>query len=332
MLTSDQNQQAVTWGAAFLLGISLGRLIGSWRARCREPRVNGAAANAGKARAAARAVETLEAEEGRLFADELAVALSGQAAFASALKAAQPWPQGPGRRLYTIAPLAAATWWVDRALLTALTTPAIPPTKGWLSARLSLSARGPSAPPRHVVLLGAGMDTRAWRLPLPPGIKWFEVDRGEVLTAKRRSLAHSGAEVPGEGHGPPQHQLRSESWAAVAADLKQPKEMVDTLLAAGFDLEGPTVWVAEGALEFLEGGEAAALLTAAVGASAQGSTLVGHALTEEGLAALEAAGWTPQTTALLEEVGAQACSGQAGGFAASPAGGRSEAFFTAKIQ
>ena len=44
-------------------------------------------------------------------------------------------------------------------------------------------------------MLGAGMDTRAWRLPLPPRTHWFEVDRGDVLEAKRRTLAHAGAAV-----------------------------------------------------------------------------------------------------------------------------------------
>lgn len=55
-----------------------------------------------------------------------------------------------------------------------------------------------SAPPqqlRHeqVVLLGAGMDTRAQRLDLPAGTKWFEVDRAEVLRVKHnllRSMKH----------------------------------------------------------------------------------------------------------------------------------------------
>lgn len=27
----------------------------------------------------------------------------------------------------------------------------------------------------QVVLLGAGMDTRAWRIRLPVGVRWFEV-------------------------------------------------------------------------------------------------------------------------------------------------------------
>lgn len=40
----------------------------------------------------------------------------------------------------------------------------------------------------QVVLLGAGMDTRAQRLDLPPGTAWFEVDREEVLRVKQKLL------------------------------------------------------------------------------------------------------------------------------------------------
>lgn len=44
---------------------------------------------------------------------------------------------------------------------------------------------------RHaqVVLVGAGMDTRAHRLDLPPGLTWFEVDRAEVLRVKQKVLS-----------------------------------------------------------------------------------------------------------------------------------------------
>lgn len=40
----------------------------------------------------------------------------------------------------------------------------------------------------QVVLLGAGMDTRAQRLDFPPGTVWFEVDRTEVLRVKHNLL------------------------------------------------------------------------------------------------------------------------------------------------
>jgi hypothetical protein len=49
----------------------------------------------------------------------------------------------------------------------------------------------------QVVLLGAGMDSRPWRLALPPGVAWFEVDRQDVLHAKAGTLQQHGAQVDG---------------------------------------------------------------------------------------------------------------------------------------
>lgn len=42
-------------------------------------------------------------------------------------------------------------------------------------------------------MLGAGMDTRPWRLPLDPQLKWFELDRQDVLAAKQAALRSAGA-------------------------------------------------------------------------------------------------------------------------------------------
>ncbi|MFI5606211.1 SAM-dependent methyltransferase [Amycolatopsis sp. NPDC051903] len=45
----------------------------------------------------------------------------------------------------------------------------------------------------QVVLLGSGLDTRAWRLDLPAATRFFEIDRGDVLGFKRRVLAEGRA-------------------------------------------------------------------------------------------------------------------------------------------
>ena len=37
----------------------------------------------------------------------------------------------------------------------------------------------------QVVLLGAGLDTRPYRLVLPADVDWYEVDRQEIFTAKQ---------------------------------------------------------------------------------------------------------------------------------------------------
>lgn len=52
----------------------------------------------------------------------------------------------------------------------------------------------------QVVLLGAGMDTRAWRINLPPGTSWYELDQADLLAAKVAALDALGAqqEVAGQ--------------------------------------------------------------------------------------------------------------------------------------
>ena len=47
---------------------------------------------------------------------------------------------------------------------------------------------------RQAVLLGAGLDTRAFRIELPAGFHIYEVDRGGVLRYKQRVLEDQAAE------------------------------------------------------------------------------------------------------------------------------------------
>lgn len=129
----------------------------------------------------------------------------------------------------------------------------------------------------QVVLLGSGMDTRPWRLALPPGIAWFEVDRLDVLTAKHQELAAAGVQLVGQGNDgiPPTtaaaaakvkkngkqyaHPLKASSWSCVAVDLQVPG-WSRPLVVAGFNPAEPTVWVAEGLMYYLEPHTVAPLL------------------------------------------------------------------------
>lgn len=61
---------------------------------------------------------------------------------------------------------------------------------------------------RQIVLLAAGLDTRAYRLAWPGGVAVFELDQPEVLAFKQRVLAEERAE------------LRCGKRVAVAADLR----------------------------------------------------------------------------------------------------------------
>lgn len=89
---------------------------------------------------------------------------------------------------------------------------------------------------RQAVLLGAGLDTRAFRLDWPPGCTLFEIDQPHVLDFKNRVLGTQRAH--------PQCTRK-----IVAIDLRE--NWCDALLAAGFDVSQPTTWLMEGLLSYL---------------------------------------------------------------------------------
>jgi O-methyltransferase involved in polyketide biosynthesis len=109
------------------------------------------------------------------------------------------------------------------------------------SARRSAGRRpgGPACVPgaiRQVVVLGAGLDARAFRLRWPAGVRLFEVDTPEMLSFKQRVLDEQGA-TP-----------RCER-IAVAVDLRD--DWPAGLRTAGFDPGAPVAWVIEGLLVYL---------------------------------------------------------------------------------
>jgi methyltransferase (TIGR00027 family) len=99
---------------------------------------------------------------------------------------------------------------------------------------------------RQVVLLAAGLDTRAFRLPWPDQVHLFEVDLPGVLAFKHGVLDRMDAQ-PRCARTP------------VAADLRA--DWPTTLTAAGFDPALPTAWLVEGLLIYLTGSEAEQLFT-----------------------------------------------------------------------
>jgi methyltransferase (TIGR00027 family) len=88
---------------------------------------------------------------------------------------------------------------------------------------------------RRVVLLGAGLDTRAYRLGLPEGVRWIEVDRAPVLDYKRRVLA--GARPTVELEHVPGDACDPATFAALSR--------------AGVTPDRATLWLVEGLLAFL---------------------------------------------------------------------------------
>jgi methyltransferase (TIGR00027 family) len=111
---------------------------------------------------------------------------------------------------------------------------------------------------RQVVLLAAGLDTRAFRLPWPQRTRVFEVDLPDVLAFKDTVLSSRGA-VPRCQRTTVPADLR-EAWTANLAE-------------AGFNATSPAAWMAEGLLLYLTADEAGQLLTGVSALSAPGSRL-----------------------------------------------------------
>lgn len=111
---------------------------------------------------------------------------------------------------------------------------------------------------QQVVLIAAGMDTRAYRLDWPDGTEVYEVDHGPLIEEKRDRLDRLGAR--------PRTDRRE-----VSADLTG--TWLPDLERAGFDPTRPTLWIAEALTFFLTEEQVAALLRLLASASAPGSFL-----------------------------------------------------------
>ncbi|MFF4160111.1 SAM-dependent methyltransferase [Streptomyces sp. NPDC001678] len=109
---------------------------------------------------------------------------------------------------------------------------------------------------RQTVLLAAGLDTRAYRLAWPDGVRLYELDLPPVLAFKEHVLAGRAARP-------------RCARTAVAADLLSP-EWPALLAAAGFDPAARTAWLAEGLLVYLTEEQATGLLLALGGLSRPG--------------------------------------------------------------
>jgi methyltransferase (TIGR00027 family) len=171
--------------------------------------------------AASRACETDTAH--RLFEDPYAHALAGEDGFAllQASGRFKPGTPADGPDPY----LSIRTRFFDDALLRAVE----------------------QADLRPIVLLAAGMDSRAFRLAWPDGVTVFEVDRGEVLDCKEVILGGLGAK--------PRCERR-----VVRADLEG--DWTSALSGAGFDKNRPAAFLVEGLLMYLEAAAVSSLLSA----------------------------------------------------------------------
>ena len=170
--------------------------------------------------AAARALET-ESDD-PLFRDPFARELAGESAFAvlADTRSSMGTPDTSGPMPY----LSIRTRFFDDLILSAVDRSSI----------------------AQVVVLGAGMDTRAHRLQWPAGITLFEVDRADVFDHKEPVLKRLNAR-PTCDRRIVQASVTADKWSAA-------------LEAAGFDLNLKAAFLVEGLLYYLEDGAARNLM------------------------------------------------------------------------
>ncbi|WP_030439095.1 class I SAM-dependent methyltransferase [Actinoplanes subtropicus] len=108
----------------------------------------------------------------------------------------------------------------------------------------------------QVVILGAGLDGRAWRLEMP-GATFFEVDHPASQEDKRDRAASLTGKPP----------------TYVPVDFAQ-DVLTDALEVAGHRADQPTTWIWEGVVPYLTREEVAATVAAVASRSASGSRLI----------------------------------------------------------
>ncbi len=111
---------------------------------------------------------------------------------------------------------------------------------------------------RQIVLVAAGLDTRAYRLTWPDQTRVFELDQAAVPARKQTVLDRAGARPTCE-----RRAIGVDLAAAWTADL----------LAAGFEPDRPSGWLLEGVSFYLPTETVAGLLDAVTELAAPGSWL-----------------------------------------------------------
>jgi methyltransferase (TIGR00027 family) len=186
-------------------------------------RTHSAVADTGLLVAAMRARETARAD--RLFSDPFAERLAGER----------------GRELLA----AAAAHDQSSAQI-------VVRTRGWDDALLRAAQNV-----RQVVILAAGMDARAYRLPWPDGTVAYELDQPEVIATKTSLLA---------GDEPRCRRV------AVGVDLAD--DWPTAIRSAGLDTAAPSVWLTEGLLQYLDEAAVGGLFARIDALSAPGSVFL----------------------------------------------------------
>nr|GLL18184.1 uncharacterized protein LOC109149279 [Ipomoea trifida] len=116
----------------------------------------------------------------------------------------------------------------------------------WFDRKLEAAINSFDGGAAQVVLLGAGMDARAFRLSCLKDIDVFEVDFPEVLQIKS-TILQAAAEATNEHK---KIMMTAKSLRRVAADIRE-SNWLEKLQVSGFEIKKNTVWILEGILYYL---------------------------------------------------------------------------------
>nr|XP_043614326.1 putative S-adenosyl-L-methionine-dependent methyltransferase Mjls_1072 [Erigeron canadensis] len=124
----------------------------------------------------------------------------------------------------------------------------------WFESKLEAAVKsfGGAA---QVVLLGAGMDTRAYRLEYLNDSDVYEIDFPEVLQMKDTMLQAATDSI----NEPSQLMLTAKSLRRIAADIRD-DDWYKKLQGSGFIPEKSTVWILEGIIYYLPHSQAMGVL------------------------------------------------------------------------
>ncbi|EFA84365.1 hypothetical protein PPL_03443 [Heterostelium album PN500] len=145
------------------------------------------------------------------------------------------------------------------------------PVKAWsylifdsLNIRVAVRTNIAGGQCRQFVNLGAGLDTRALRLPFGSDSTVWEVDFAPVLNFKKKVLEQAKEVIP------PLSKARN---VYIRSDVLKVDYWIDKLIASGFQQDKPTFWLMEGLIMYFTEQEIEYLLSRISAISASGSSL-----------------------------------------------------------
>src|SRR5262249_38738239 len=126
---------------------------------------------------------------------------------------------------------------------------------------------------RQAVIVGSGLDSRAYRLQWPTGVVVYEIDQPAVISLKSATMAGLNAQPATELH-------------SVGTDLRE--DWAKALQESGFDPTAATAWILEGLMiGYLPSAAQLRMLHQITALSAPGSQLIADHV-PRGAASLEA--------------------------------------------